>query len=93
MILSILYVLFIRFLDRDALAPRGLRLAARAEDHQHARQARGARAAVDRVRLAVGARGLGPPRRGERPAGRAELLAKKGNIWAHAASAGTGTDP
>ena len=31
--------------------------------------------------------------RGERPAGRAELLAKKGNIWAHAASAGTGTDP
>ena len=31
--------------------------------------------------------------RGERPAGRAELLAKEGNIWAHAASAGTGTDP
>ena len=30
--------------------------------------------------------------RGE-PAGRAELLTKKGNIWAHAASAGTGTDP
>ena len=25
--------------------------------------------------------------------GRAQLLAKKGNIWAHAASAGTGTDP
>ena len=31
--------------------------------------------------------------RGERPAGRAELLAKEGKIWAHAASAGTGTDP
>ena len=30
--------------------------------------------------------------RGERPAARAELLAKKGGIWAHAASAGTGTD-
>ena len=26
-------------------------------------------------------------------AGRAQLLAKKGGIWAHAASAGTGTDP
>ena len=31
--------------------------------------------------------------RGERPAGRAELLTKIGGIWAHAASAGTGTDP
>ena len=31
--------------------------------------------------------------RGERPAGRAELLAKKGGIWAHAASAGSGADP
>ena len=34
-----------------------------------------------------------PRLRGERPAGRAELLAKNGNIWAHAASAGIGTDP
>ena len=31
--------------------------------------------------------------RGERPAGRAELLAKRGGMWAHAASGGTGTDP
>ena len=31
--------------------------------------------------------------RGERPAGRAQLLAKRVNTWAHAASAGTGTDP
>ena len=30
--------------------------------------------------------------RGERPAGRAELLTK-GGIWAHAASAGIGTGP
>ena len=26
-------------------------------------------------------------------AGRAQLVAKRGGIWAHAASAGTGTDP
>ena len=78
----------------DGLRDRILNAAARPEELKRLKQEvvdslvqLGARprAAKDAVGAQLG--------RGERPAGRAELLAKEGGIWAHAASAGTGTDP